>query len=95
MLERGGVRQTEEDTVMRASLDTRLTSSLNLTLILLSSLFVSVSLSSSSCELQGRFNLNRMYKAGDFVLGGLTPFHYRPVYPELSFTSKQEPTCVG
>ena len=95
MLERGGGRQTEEDTVMRASLDTRLTSSLNLTVILLSSLSVSVSLSSSSCELQGRFHLNRMYKAGDFVLGGLTPFHYRHVYPELSFTSKQEPTCVG
>ena len=81
---------------MRASLDTHLLSYMYLNLILFSSF--SVSLSSShlfSCELQAQFNLNRMYKDGDFVLGGLTPFHYTSVYPDLSFRSKQEPTCTG
>ena len=81
---------------MRASLDTHLLSCLKLTLILFSSFSVSLSSSSSSsCELQAQFNLNRMYKDGDFVLGGLLPFHYTRVYPERSFTSKQEPTCIG
>ena len=78
---------------MRAPLDTHLLSYLNLTLILFSSF--SVSLSSSSCELLAQFKLNRMYKDGDFVLGGLLSFHHTHVYPELSFTSKPEPTCTG
>ena len=82
---------------MRASLDTHLLSHMMyLNLILFSSFSVSLSSSSSSsCELQAQFNLNRMYKDGDFVLGGLTGFHNTRVYPELSFTSKQEPTCTG
>ena len=89
---KGGVRRA----VMRASLDTHLLSYLHLTVILFSSFSGSLSSSpSSSCELQAKFNLNRMYKDGDFVLGGVFPVR-RPVYPESNFTSKpREPTCRG
>ena len=77
---------------MRASLDTHLLSYLYL--ILLSSFYPLSSSASFSCELQEQLNLNRFYKAGDLVLGGLFYIHYSSVLPELSFTSKQqEPTC--
>ena len=81
---------------MRASLDIHLLSYLYLTLILFSSLSALSSSPSSSCELQAQFNLSRMYKAGDVVLGGVFPFYHQPVYHESSFTSKpQYPTCKG
>ncbi|KAM4627570.1 extracellular calcium-sensing receptor-like [Polymixia lowei] len=52
--------------------------------------------SSSSCRLQGKFNLNGMHKAGDVILGGLFEVHYSSVFPELSFTSKPlQPSCQG
>ena len=79
---------------MRASPDTHLLSYMYLTLILFSSFSALSSSPSSSCELQEHFNLNRIYKAGDFVLGGLFYIHFYSVFPELSFTSKQEElTC--
>ena len=80
---------------MRASLDTHLLSYMYLTLMLFSSFSVMSSSPSSFCELQAQFNLNRMYKDGDFVLGGLKAFHKTRVYPEPSFASKQEPSCTG
>ena len=90
---KGGVRQRRA--VMRPSLDIHLLSYLYLTLILFSS-FSALSSSPSSCELQAQFNLNRIYKEGDFVLGGLFYITLYPVFPELSFNSKpQDPTCYG
>ncbi|XP_076002395.1 uncharacterized protein LOC142995286 [Genypterus blacodes] len=51
---------------------------------------------SSSCQLQGLFDLNGMHKAGDVVFGGLFEINFFSIFPELSFTSKpQEPTCSG
>ena len=74
---------------MRAFLDIHLFSFMTL----FSSFSLSSS-SSSSCELQAQFNLNRMYKTGDVLLGGLFFIHYTSVFPEQSFTSKeQDPTC--
>ena len=79
---------------MRVSLDTHLLSFMYLTLILFSSFSALSSSPSSSCELQAQFKFNRIYKAGDFILGGLFEIHFSSVFPELSFTSKpQDPTC--
>ena len=68
-------------------------------LILLFSYFsssMSSPLYSSSCQLQGQFHLNGMYKAGDVVLGGMFEIHFFSVFPDLSFTSEpQQPTCYG
>ena len=68
---------------------------LHLTLILPSS-FSALS-SSSPCELQAQlYTLNRMYKDGDFILGGLFDIYLSPVFPELSFSFKpQDPDCYG
>ena len=64
--------------------------------MMLFSSFSPLSASSSSCELQAQFNLNRIYKAGDFILGGLFDIHSLSVVTELSFTAKQkDPTCYG
>ena len=79
---------------MRASLDIQLLSYLYL--ILFSSFSPLSSSPSSSCELQAQFNLNRIYKDGDFILGGLFDIYLSSVFPGLSFTSKpQDPTCYG
>ncbi len=49
---------------------------------------------STSCHSQGQCHLNGMYKSGDVVFGGLFPFHFFSVFPDLSFTSEpQQPTC--
>ena len=57
---------------------------------------VSSPLDSSSCLLQGQFNLNGQHKAGDVVLGGLFEIHFFSVFPDLSFSSEpQPPTCHG
>ena len=78
---------------MRASLHILLLSYMYMSSIMFSS-FSAVS--SSSCELQAQFNLNRMHKAGASAVGGLFPLHYYAVFPEKSFTSKpQDPTCYG
>uniref|UniRef100_A0AAQ6AKS4 G-protein coupled receptors family 3 profile domain-containing protein n=1 Tax=Amphiprion ocellaris TaxID=80972 RepID=A0AAQ6AKS4_AMPOC len=54
------------------------------------------STTSSSCRLQGRFDLNGMHKAGDVVLGGLFEIHFFSAFPDQSFTSEpQQPTCHG
>uniref|UniRef100_A0A8D3DH27 G-protein coupled receptors family 3 profile domain-containing protein n=1 Tax=Scophthalmus maximus TaxID=52904 RepID=A0A8D3DH27_SCOMX len=70
-----------------------------LSLMLLYSCFssaVSSPLYSSSCRLQGNFNLNGMHKAGDVVLGGLFEINFFSAYPDLSFSSEpQQPTCHG
>ena len=74
---------------MRASLVVHLFS-----FMMLFSSFSPLSSSSSSCELQAQFNLNRMHKAGDVLLGGLFFIHVASVRPEQTFTSKdQGPTC--
>ena len=74
---------------MRAFLDIHLFS-----FMMLFSSFSLSSSSSSSCELQAQFNLNRWYKTGDVVLGGLFLSHLASVFPEQSFTSReQDPTC--
>lgn len=79
--------------VMRALLNT------NVILLLLNSYFPSAASSplySSSCQLQGRFNLNGMHKAGDVILGGLFQIHFGLTYPDLSFNSEpQQPACYG
>nr|XP_054598496.1 extracellular calcium-sensing receptor-like [Nothobranchius furzeri] len=65
---------------------------------MLHSAFPSAAASSllSSCQLQGKFHLNGMHKAGDVVLGGLFEIHFFSVFPDLSFTSEpQQPTCYG
>uniref|UniRef100_A0A3P8S5W0 G-protein coupled receptors family 3 profile domain-containing protein n=1 Tax=Amphiprion percula TaxID=161767 RepID=A0A3P8S5W0_AMPPE len=63
-------------------------------LMLLYSCFSSTT--SSSCRLQGRFDLNGMHKAGDVVLGGLFEIHFFSAFPDQSFTSEpQQPTCHG
>ena len=68
-------------------------------LMLLYSFFssaVSTSLYSSSCQLQGQFQLNGMHKAGDVVIGGIFQIHFFSVFPDMSFTSEpQQPTCHG
>ncbi|XP_039478282.1 extracellular calcium-sensing receptor-like [Oreochromis aureus] len=70
-----------------------------LLLVLLSCYFSSVISSSQfslSCQLQGQFDLNGMYKAGDVVLGGLFQIHFFSSVAIQSFTSKpQQPTCNG
>ena len=90
-----GIRQRRGHTVMMVSLDTHL----YLTLTMMFSAFSALSSSpnSSSCELQAQFNnLNRMYKAGDFVIGALFEFHLSSDFPEMSYTSKRpDPTCYG
>ena len=84
---------------MRSSVDTKHVFShvyLSLTMLSFFSPLSSCSPSSSFCELQAQFDLNRIFKAGDFVLGGLFYIHSSAVFPELSFTSKQlDPTCYG
>ncbi|XP_076002469.1 extracellular calcium-sensing receptor-like [Genypterus blacodes] len=61
--------------------------------------YVSSALSSfvsSSCQLQGQFELNGMHMAGDIVLGGLFPIQYISVFSGFSFTSEPpDPTCHG
>uniref|UniRef100_A0A8C6KD80 Extracellular calcium-sensing receptor-like n=1 Tax=Nothobranchius furzeri TaxID=105023 RepID=A0A8C6KD80_NOTFU len=48
------------------------------------------------CQLQGKFHLNGMHKAGDLVLGGLFEMHFFSLFPDLLFTSEpQQPTCHG
>ena len=76
---------------MRASLDMQLFSYL----MLFSSLCPLSSSPSSSCELQAPFKPNRMYKAGDVLLGGLFAFHLASVFPDLTFTQpkEQKPSC--
>ncbi|KAL1256608.1 hypothetical protein QQF64_012153 [Cirrhinus molitorella] len=44
-----------------------------------------------SCQLQGRFRLNGMYKDGDVILGGLFEVHLFTVFPELSFKTEPDP----
>nr|XP_043878357.1 extracellular calcium-sensing receptor-like [Solea senegalensis] len=57
---------------------------------------VSSSLYSSSCQLQGRFNLNGMHKTGDVILGGIFQINFFSADPDLTFTSEpQLPTCYG
>ncbi|KAG7495886.1 extracellular calcium-sensing receptor-like [Solea senegalensis] len=57
---------------------------------------VSSSLYSSSCHLQGQFNLNGMHKTGDVILGGIFKVHFTSTYPDLSLTSEpQQPECYG
>ena len=81
---------------MRVSLDIHLLSYMYLYLILFSSFSPLSSSSSSSCELQAPFIHNRIYKPGDLVLGGLFDIHHHSVFPDLSFTSKQQdPICYG
>ncbi|XP_051252465.1 extracellular calcium-sensing receptor-like isoform X2 [Dicentrarchus labrax] len=54
------------------------------------------SLSSSSCKLRRKFQLNEAHKPGDVVLGGLFEVHYTSVFPEQTFTSEpQQPICKG
>ncbi|KAG7480119.1 extracellular calcium-sensing receptor-like [Solea senegalensis] len=51
---------------------------------------------SSSCQLQGQFNLYEMHKPGDVILGGLFAIHFFSADPDLTFTSKPHlPTCYG
>ncbi|XP_074496818.1 extracellular calcium-sensing receptor-like [Sebastes fasciatus] len=51
-------------------------------------------LHSTSCRLQGQFNLNGIHKAGDAVLGGLFHINFFSSFHDLSFTSEpQQPTC--
>ncbi|XP_039865414.1 extracellular calcium-sensing receptor-like [Simochromis diagramma] len=70
-----------------------------LLLVLLSCYFTSVISSSQfslSCQLQGQFDLNGMYKTGDVVLGGLFQIHFFSSVAIQSFTSQpQQPTCSG
>ena len=52
--------------------------------------------SSSRCELQAPFNLNRIYEPGDLVLGAVFDIHLSSVFPDLSFTSEQQDqVCYG
>lgn len=63
--------------------------------IMMSNCFSSA-VSSFSCQLQGQFNQNGMYKAGDVVLGGVFKVNSFSVFPELSFTVKpKESSCFG
>lgn len=49
-----------------------------------------------SCRTREQFNLSRMHKDGDVVLGGLFEIHFFSVFPDASFTSKpQPPNCHG
>ncbi|XP_058479966.1 extracellular calcium-sensing receptor-like [Solea solea] len=57
---------------------------------------VSSSRYSSSCQLQGQFNLNGMHKTGDVILGGLFANNLFSADPDLTFTSEpQLPTCYS
>ena len=66
-------------------------------LIMLFSIYpLSVSSPPSPCELQAAFNLNRIYKPGDLVLGAVFEIHLSSVFPDLSFTAEQQQTvCYG
>uniref|UniRef100_A0A3P9B4D4 G-protein coupled receptors family 3 profile domain-containing protein n=1 Tax=Maylandia zebra TaxID=106582 RepID=A0A3P9B4D4_9CICH len=83
---------------MKAVMSSFLLSNLSLSILLYSyfSYAMSSSLFPSSCQLQGQFNLNRMQKSGDVILGGLFPVHFFSSIPDLSFTSQpQQPSCHG
>nr|XP_043878360.1 vomeronasal type-2 receptor 1-like [Solea senegalensis] len=83
----------KEMKVMRVFLDNKFH------LLMLYSCFssaMSSSLYSSSCQLQGQFNLNGMHKIGDVILGGLFAINFFSDEVDLNFTSEtQLPTCYG
>ena len=77
---------------MRAPLDTHLLSYVTL----LSSIYYLSSSSPSSCAIQAPFHLNTIDQPGDLVLGAVFEIHLSSVFPDLSFTSKQQdPICYG
>ncbi|XP_048025563.1 extracellular calcium-sensing receptor-like isoform X1 [Megalobrama amblycephala] len=60
----------------------------------LSFYYISAALISDSCQLQERFQLNGMYKNGDFIIGGLFEVQHLKVFPELGFRTEPElPQC--
>ncbi|XP_009292025.1 extracellular calcium-sensing receptor [Danio rerio] len=44
-----------------------------------------------TCQLQGHFMLNGVYKHGDVILGGLFDVHLLTVFPQLSFRVQPKP----
>ncbi|KAG1927332.1 extracellular calcium-sensing receptor [Pimephales promelas] len=48
-------------------------------------------LRSGTCQLQGHFRLNGMFKDGDVIFGGLFEVDFLTVFPELSFRTEPEP----
>nr|XP_006637610.1 PREDICTED: extracellular calcium-sensing receptor-like [Lepisosteus oculatus] len=49
-----------------------------------------LSLKQPICKIQGKFELNGLYKNGDIVLGGIFEAHFAVTYPELHFGSKPD-----
>ncbi|MBN3324576.1 CASR protein, partial [Atractosteus spatula] len=49
-----------------------------------------LSLKQPICKIQGKFELNGLYKNGDIVLGGIFEAHFAVTYPELHFRSKPD-----
>ncbi|XP_043072418.1 extracellular calcium-sensing receptor-like [Puntigrus tetrazona] len=59
-----------------------------------SHIFVALMDSSGTCKLQGHFQLNGMYKNGDFLIGGLFEVQYLKAFPELGYrTEPKLPHC--